>query len=147
LSAAYLLDVNVLIALADCGHEFHRAARKWRDDHVHLGWATCPLTENALLRILAQRGYVRSLGSPEQVLPMLRALRFGKGHEFWSDEVTFADATLFPSLGGVSPTQLTDIYLVGLAVRRGARFATFDNRVPAGVIAGGDAAIEIIPVS
>ena len=144
MSAAYLLDVNVLIALADAGHQFHDAARQWRDSHVHLGWATCPLTENALLRIMAQSSYPRSFGSPEQALPILRALRLATGHEFWPDEVTLADTALFPVLTGISSAQLTDIYLVGLAVNRGARFVTFDNRIPAGVAAGGAPAVEII---
>ena len=106
MSAAYLLDVNVLIALADAGHQFHDAARQWRDSHVHLGWATCPLTENALLRIMAQSSYPRSFGSPEQALPILRALRLATGHEFWPDEVTLADTALFPVLTGISSPNL-----------------------------------------
>ncbi len=142
----FLLDVSVLIALVDPGHRFHQSATEWFAGRVHEGWATSPLTENALLRILSSPGYPRSLGGPADVRRILLQLRSAKGFEFWPDEVTFADRSLFPSLTAAGSKQLTDLYLLGLAVRRSARFATFDNRVPANVVAAGETAVEIIPV-
>ena len=142
----HLLDVNVLIALADGSHSFHQSATQWLAERVDEGWATCPLTENGLLRILSTPAYPSSPGGPAEVRRILDRLRAAKGFQFWPDEVSFADTLLFPTLTDVSPRQLTDIYLLGLAVRRGARFATFDNHVPPGAVAGGDAATTIIPV-
>ena len=139
--------MNVLIALMDSGHEFHQAARHWRADHVHLGWATCPITENAVVRILSQRSYVRTLGTPELAVDLLSALRRGRGHEFWPDEVSLADFDIFRTLAGATAAQLTDIYLLGLAVRHKARFATFDRRIRSDLVVGGSAALEIVPTS
>ena len=47
-----LLDVNILIALNDEGHIHHLTASRWLAQHMHLGWASCPLTQNGMLRIL-----------------------------------------------------------------------------------------------
>jgi predicted nucleic acid-binding protein len=38
------LDINVIIALLDCGHLMHRAARLWMEQELEHGWATCPIT-------------------------------------------------------------------------------------------------------
>jgi hypothetical protein len=140
----HLLDVNVLIALVDSGHPFHSQAKEWLGARLETGWATCPLTENALLRILGAPSYPRSPGGPSDVRRLLDQLRRVRGFEFWPDEVSFADTSLFSSLSGVTAKQLTDIYLVGLAVRRSGRFVTFDNRVSSRAVSGGDQAIEII---
>jgi len=135
----------VLIALADPGHEFHAAALAWRDSQRRMRWATSPLTENALLRVLSQPAYPRTLGSPAAVLPLLLAMRRAKGHEFWPDDVSLAQPRLFPSLAGLRGPQLTDVYLLGLAVQRKGRFATFDTRIPAEIVPGGPAALVLIP--
>ena len=42
-----LLDVNVLIALLDPDHVHHRSATGWLVQNLHLGWASCPLTQTA----------------------------------------------------------------------------------------------------
>ena len=147
MGTTHLLDVNVLVALADPGHEFHAAATAWQHRERRLRWATSPLTENALLRILSQPCYPRSLGSPAAVLPLLLALRRARGHEFWPDDVSLAQAALFPSLAGLRGPHLTDVYLLGLAVKRKGRFVTFDARVPADSVAGGPAALVLLPTA
>ena len=139
--------MNVLIALADPGHEFHLAAVAWRTGQRRLHWATSPLTENAMLRILSQPAYPRTLGAPVAVLPLLLAMRRAEGHEFWPDDVSLSEPRLFPSLAGLRGPQLTDVYLLGLAVQRKGHFATFDTRVPAEIIPGGAAALVLIPTS
>ena len=55
-----LLDVNVLIALNDQGHIHHTLANQWMAQHMHLGWASCSLTQNGMLRIMSQASYVNS---------------------------------------------------------------------------------------
>ena len=65
---AYLLDVNVLIALVDPAHVQHDAAHEWFARQGHKAWATCPLTENGLVRIVGHPRYPSSPGTPAAIL-------------------------------------------------------------------------------
>ena len=71
----YLLDVNVLIALADPAHVQHEAAHGWFGSGGAASFATCPLTENGLLRIVGNHRYPNSPGTPAAaagiLVPML----------------------------------------------------------------------------
>jgi len=141
-----LLDVNILIALGDEEHSKHGAAWNWFDSCASEGWATCPLTENGFLRIISHPAYPRCPGPPAKVLPLLRALRGSVGHAFWPDDISLADATLFSiPMAGLGSKQLTDIYLLGLARRHGAKFSTFDGRIPTDCVQGGIDALEVVP--
>ena len=55
-----LLDVNVLIALHDHDHAHHRLAYEWLDRHIDQGWASCPLTQNGMLRVMSQSSYTNN---------------------------------------------------------------------------------------
>ena len=139
----HLLDANVLIALGDADHPHRVAALRFFGKTATVqGWATCPLTENAFLRILGGRGYLGGLGSPMEVRPLLDALRGAPGHQFWPDDVSLSDRRLFPALP--ASRHLTDLYLLGLAVKHGGRFATFDQNIDASLIPGGRAALFVI---
>lgn len=140
-----LADVNVLIALADPNHAHHAAARSWLAARPRLGLATCALTENGFLRIYGHPSYPRGPGSPEKALLDLKAYRSRRGHHFLPCDLSFDDA-VFPSLSGLTPKQLTDFYLTGLALKYGIRFATFDTTIPVKLLKGGVQAIEVIPV-
>lgn len=140
----YLLDVNLLIALCDADHEHHVAAKRWFREHSGSGWATCPLTENALLRIMGQPAYPGGPGRPEAMRPLLQHLRSLPGHQFWPDDVSLADQTLVPSFNGVASKALTDLYLLALAVRHGRSLATFDNRINPALVQGGTKAFHLI---
>ena len=50
-----LLDINVVIALLDQGHVLHRAATRWLEREIQHCWATCPITENGVVRIMPSR--------------------------------------------------------------------------------------------
>lgn len=125
----YLLDVNLLVALSDADHEHHGVASRWFRSKRLDGWATCPLTENGLLRVLGHPNYPEGPGTTEAVRSLLASLRTMPGHVFWSDSISFSDSSLFPSLSGVSSKQLTDIYLLALANQHGAKLATLDSRI------------------
>lgn len=133
----YLLDSNLLIALCDADHEHHDRAREWFRRNAAEGWATCPLTESALLRIMGHPGYPGGPGSPAPLRALLQQLRSHRSHAFLPDSITIADETLLPDLNGVGPKELTDLYLLALAVANNSRFATFDNRVDPEKVARG----------
>lgn len=138
-----LLDVNVLIGLVDAGHIHHAAAKLFFPTTKIHGWATCPLTENGALRILGRPDVNHGPDSPTSARTLLRSLLATPGHQFWPDDVSLMDARLFPSLPGSK--HLTDLYLLGLAVKHGGRFGTFDAGLDASLIPGGPAAYYLIP--
>ena len=140
---ARLLDVNLLLALCDPGHASHEAAWDWFRPKLRQGWATCPLTENGFLRIISQPAYPGALPIKDAVA-VLQKMRSARGHEFWPDEVSLLDATLFPGIEGVNSRQITDLYLLGLAVYRGGAFSTMDRNIPARCVDGGSEALEIV---
>ena len=139
----HLLDANVLIALSDADHP-HRAAalRFFEQCAVREGWATCPLTENAFLRIQGRPGAGRSFGSPLEARRVLASQLASPGHQFWPDDLSLADDRLFPLL---PPSKdLTDIYLLALAVKHRGRFATFDTGIDPTLVPGGSQALFLI---
>lgn len=139
-----LLDVSVLIALGDAGHEHEAAAMHFFEHQaVPGGWATCPLTENAFLRILGHPNYPRTPGSPDAARRILMRLIASPGHQFWADDLSLGDSLRLPAL---PPSKsLTDFYLLALAVKHGGRFATLDANINAAQVPGGPAAYYLIP--
>jgi toxin-antitoxin system PIN domain toxin len=136
----HLLDVNILLALCDPAHPHAAAARSFFSPSLtRNGWATCPLIENGFLRIFGSRRYPGGPGSPELARMILAGLLAAPGHQFWEDDLTLNSKTVFPSLP--ASEDLTDVYLLALAVKRGGRFATFDLGIDASLIPGGPAAL------
>lgn len=125
-----LLDVNVLIALVDENHTFHRLSHRWFATHRDEGWASCPITENAVVRIIAGNTYrqVRQL-SVQDVTDALNGFDRST-HEFWPDDITIIDGSTISTNHIHGAGQLTDVYLLALAVKNGGRFVTFDQRIP-----------------
>ncbi len=103
------------------------------------------MTENGFLRICGHPDYPGGPGSPGEALIELRHLLAFPSHRFLPADVTVAHAPTFGSLSGVSPKQLSDLYLLAVAVRHGVQFATLDESVPASLISGGSAALHVIP--
>ena len=128
MSRPALLDVNVLVALFDPNHVHHEAAHGWFGDHRSSGWATCPLTENGVVRVLSNPAYSASAERPADIARRLDSFRESGHHVFWSDDVSVCDTRLF-SLA-VGHRQLTDVYLLGLAVAHRGFLATFDRSIP-----------------
>ena len=142
----YLLDVNVLIALCDPAHPHAEAARAFYSGGLNRnGWATCPLVQNGFLRIFGSRKYPGGPGSPQAARPLLAGLLSMPGHQFWNDNVTLTAGTVFPDLP--ASDGLADLYLLGLAVKHGGRFATFDQTMDAALVPGGPASYHCIPTS
>lgn len=140
----FLLDVNVLIALLDPAHVHHQPAHAWFAGEGSRGFATCPLTENAVLRIFGNPRYPKSPGSPAGVMPVLRSLVSLPNHEFWPDDVSLLDTARIDAAGLTNWAHLTDVYLLALAARREGRLATFDRRLQSAPVTGGRQALLVI---
>lgn len=130
-----LLDVNVLIALLDVAHVHHQAAHRWLDANIQQGWASCPLTQNGCLRIMSGTGYPRAqpVAAVAQRLREATAMYF---HEFWPDEISVLDPLRFEQSRWLGSRQVTDAYLLALAVHRGGVFVTLDRGVDPGLVRG-----------
>ncbi|WP_323039045.1 TA system VapC family ribonuclease toxin [Gemmobacter sp.] len=140
----YLLDVNVLIALIDPGHVAHDAAHDWFATTGRGAWATCPITENGVLRILGNPKYPNSPGSPAQVAGILHRLRDLPGHDFWAEDFSLIAAPQVDAARILTSGQVTDTYLLALAQMHGGQLATFDRRLTPDAVTGGKAALHLI---
>ncbi|MFT7721719.1 MAG: VapC toxin family PIN domain ribonuclease [Roseateles sp.] len=123
-----LLDVNVLLALLDANHIHHHLTMSWWSGHFSRGWASCPLTQNGALRILSGRSYLNRQ-APGDVAERLALAAAQAGHEFWADDISLLEpgAILWDRVTG--SRQITDIYLLALAVRRGGCLVTLDRGI------------------
>jgi toxin-antitoxin system PIN domain toxin len=129
-----LLDVNVLIALFDPDHVHHEPAHRWFANHRPTGWATCPLTENGVVRVLSNPAYSGSARPPAEMARRLAAFRESGNHLFWPDHASLCDGKLFRL--EVGHRQLTDVYLLGLARKHSGLLATFDRSIPLRAVRG-----------
>ena len=132
-----LLDVNLLLALFDPDHAHHDTAHDWFAESRGHGWATCPLTEDGVVRILSNRSYSPAAEPPGRIVDRLRTCCASGDHVFWADDVSLRDVDLFVADATASHRQMADIYLLGLAKRRGGRLATFDRAIPLADVSGG----------
>ena len=124
-----LLDVNVLIALLDADHVNHNRARAWLRERQEEGWASCPITQNGCARIMSQPAYPNALPTAAVITRLQEAVAHPT-HEFWSDDVSILDDAIVDPQRIHGPRQLTDLYLLALAVRHEGTFVTLDHKVP-----------------
>ena len=141
MSRTALLDVNVLVALFDPDHIHHELAHDWFADHRAHGWASCPMTQNGLVRVLANPRYGSPASSVRVVRDAVSRFLSNKDHQFWSDDVSISDNTLFDVTGMVGHRQITDVYLLGLAKTRQGHLVTFDRTIPLRAVIGADATV------
>ena len=130
-----LFDVNVLIVLFDPGHVHHDRAHVWWEQNRASGWASCPLTQNGFVRVMSQPGYPNSVATPEAIRILGKAAR-RQEHAFWPDDSSITDGGRFRSERILGPKQVTDLYLLSLAVQRDGRLATFDRTIPLSAVVG-----------
>ncbi len=145
--SVYLLDVNVLIALVDPMHIQHDRAHAWFGRVGQHGFATCPLTENGLVRIIGHPRYPNSPGPPQVAIQSLNTIRGLAGHHFWPDDISIAEPRFFASELLSSHSRVTDSYLLALAHANGGRLASMDQKLATEVVRGGGDALEIIQSS
>ncbi len=138
-----LFDINVLIALLDAQHVHHRMALAWLQQNIGDGWASCPLTQNGVIRILSQPAYPGSL-TPTAVARRLAAATRTEWHRFWPDNISLLEPEVANWDAVLGSRQVTDTYLLALAVHHGGRFVSLDRKVNLRAVPGASQASLVI---
>jgi toxin-antitoxin system PIN domain toxin len=142
---AFLLDVNVLVALSWPEHQFHNNVQRWFGRNAERGWATCPFVQAGFVRILSNPKFSARAVSPKEAIEALTVTVRHPRHEFWADDIPVAGALGEFGDRIVGHQQVTDAYLLALAKRRRGKLATLDRRL--GGLAGEkpqEAVVEVI---
>lgn len=130
-----LLDINVLLALLDSDHIDATRAHAWLDEEIEWGWASCPITQNGFVRILSQPRYPNPV-APAEAIRLLSGATATAHHQFWPCDVSLLERRSVDQSRLHSARQITDAYLLAVAVAHGGRFVTFDRSVPLSVVPG-----------
>jgi toxin-antitoxin system PIN domain toxin len=133
-----LLDVNVLIALIDAAHVHHRRASAWLAAHLAAGWASTPMTQNGCIRVMSQPQYPGPLPA-RSVAERLAEAAMHPSHAFWEDRISLLDPSRVAWDSVLGHRQVTDVYLLALAVDFGGRLVTFDRRIDHRAVEGAEA--------
>lgn len=136
------LDINVLIALIDPAHVQHDRAHRWFAARGQKAWATCPITENGVLRIVGH--LPNSPGSPATVAELLTIFRQLPGHMFWQDNLSLLDREYVNPARLLDSAHVTDSYLLALARAHDGQLATFDRRLVTDAVMKGPRALHVI---
>ena len=140
-----LLDVNVLVALFDPAHVHHEAAHSWFEHARASGWATCPITENGFLRVVSNRSYPGRRTTVADAADRLRRFLASGGHVFWADDASLLDEAVARVASLAGHGEITDAYLLALAVQHNGRLATFDRNVRLAAVVGAEAThVEVV---
>ena len=124
-----LLDVHVWVALFDDAHQFSARAKTFIDAH-DTKIASCPMVENGVIRVMSLPSYGRAGGLPMQrVRARLSEACGALDHQFWPDEITLRDDARVDFSRVQGHNQITDLYLLALAVHHGGRLVTFDQAI------------------
>ena len=143
----FLPDVNAVLALLDPMHVHHEAAHRWYAERAPLQLLACSHLVNGVIRVASQPKYPNTLGTAGRVREVLRDFVGAARVEACEREVSLLDDVVLLKPGLLTPSRVTDLYLLALAAANGARLATFDRRIPGEAVAGGKEALEIIPIS
>jgi toxin-antitoxin system PIN domain toxin len=143
----YLLDINVLIALAWPSHVHHRLAQAWFQRKRYRGWATCPITQTGFVRISSNPKFIDGAVSPGTAIGLLRGVTGAPDHSFWTDTLDITNETQMPSTHLLGHRQVTDAYLLALAIYHKGKLATLDGGIAALLTDTGlrEKHLEIIP--
>ena len=123
----FLLDVNVLLALLWPTHQFHDLVRTWFREHGNRRWATCPLTQNGFVRLASNPAITRDALTISESLLLLKTNLAHPGHSFWADDLDLAGSLARSNARLQGYRQLTDAYLLGLAIHHKGQVVTLDG--------------------
>jgi toxin-antitoxin system PIN domain toxin len=125
----FLLDVNVLVAIAWPTHDAHERVRRWLTRHAKDEWATCPFTETGFVRIVSNPAFSPHALTPRQAAALLNSNLKHPGHRFWSSDIGFSQAAAAFQERVRGHQQITDAYLLGLTLHKRGRLVTLDTGI------------------
>jgi len=125
----------MLLALFQPDHVHHSPAHQWWSENRAKGWASCPLTQIGFVRIASQPRYPKPMRVSEAIVLLFDEVA-ATNHVFWPDDISLLDEGLIERTRILGPKQLTDIYLLALAVKHGGRLVTFDRAIPIAAVRG-----------
>ncbi|MCY4395030.1 MAG: hypothetical protein OXC10_07855 [Rhodospirillaceae bacterium] len=125
----FLLDLNLLLALAWPSHVHRDIAHAWFQREAAPRWATCPVTQLGFIRLSSNPAFTSDAVSPTEALSLLGGMTALEGHEFWSDDVDCASAALAGGMRMTVHRQVTDACLLSLARAHAGCLATLDRRM------------------
>ena len=124
-----LLDLNVLIALTEPGHIHHQRAQEWLKMSGQSDWGVCPLTEAGFVRVTTNPSYRPVPRSMEQAMAILQMMKAYPGYSFWEIEESWVTLTAPFAARIFGHQQVTDAYLLGLAIKNNGVLVTFDEAI------------------
>lgn len=128
---SYLLDVNLLIALAWPSHVHHALVQAWFRRNKRNGWSTCPITQTGFVRISSNPKFIDGAVTPGEAIGLLNRVTRAKEHTFWPDDLNLTVTQALPVSHLLGHRQVTDAYLLGLAIQHDGKLATLDQGVAA----------------
>ena len=138
---SFLLDTNVLVALTWPTHSAHAIAQHWFAKNARQGWATCPLTQCGFVRVISNPAFSPHALSPREALAVLSTSLRHPAHTFWPADLDLVTALNKAAKNLSGHQQITDAYLVGLAVQHKGKLATLDRGIAAWAASG---SVELI---
>jgi uncharacterized protein len=124
-----LLDVNVLIALSDPEHIHHQEAGNWFRSSGSKNWGICPLIEAGFLRITTNPAFRPGPHTIERAKAILQSLKGLPGYFYWEIGESWVTLTAPFSSRITGHQQVTDAYLLGLAIKEDGVLVTFDRGI------------------
>jgi uncharacterized protein len=129
LSGIFLLDVNVLVAAFWRPQSSHVHVQRWLTQNAGAGWATCPLTQSSFVRLLSNPAFSSDALTVPDAIALLHTNLAHPAHHFWADEIGVSQALEKFSPRLIGHQQVSDAYLLGLAIHKNGRFATRDRGI------------------
>jgi toxin-antitoxin system PIN domain toxin len=126
---ANLLDVSVLVALFWSSHASHQKAQEWFERHAGAGWATCPQTQASFVRIVSNPSFSKSSTTVQEATSLLAENLERPGHQYWSADVDYFAAVKPFAERLVGHQQVSDAYLLGLAIHHRGKLVTMDRGI------------------
>lgn len=130
-------DVNVLIALFDPAHQHHAVASEAFVELGSDGWVTCSVVENGFLRVISNPSYLNAVTLAEAA-SLLQAAIANTNHRRLDQFVSLLDSDRFLPSKLVSHRQITDLYLLGMAILHEVKLVTFGRNIPTHAAIGFD---------
>ena len=125
----YLLDLNVLIALVDSAHQHYQKAQDWFISSGKHSWGLCPLTEAGFLRVTTNPMYRPMPHTFGEAIAILQVLKGHTNYRYWEIDKSWVELTA-PFAARISGhQQVTDAYLLGLAIKEKGILVTFDKGI------------------